>query len=133
MRTVFWVGAVVSAGLLAGCSGDSSPQGHVSGREEELREVWQMYKDHLDARKRPPAKLQDLIPYEPAAINGFGALRDDRVVLLWGATGLTAGQPARVLAYDKEVPEKGGPVLLQDGTVKTMSADEFKSAPKAGK
>jgi hypothetical protein len=38
-----------------------------------------------------------------------------------------------VLAYETEVPEKGGAVLMQDGTVKTMTADEFKSAPKAGK
>ncbi|HVK16059.1 MAG TPA: hypothetical protein VM533_03860 [Fimbriiglobus sp.] len=132
MRTAFWTGIVAAVGLLAGCSGESAPQGHIAGREEELREVWQMYKDHLDARKRPPAKLQDLVPYEPAAINGFGALRDDRVVLLWGGSA-TAGQPPRVLAYEKEVPEKGGAVLLQDGTVKAMTADEFKSAPKAGK
>jgi hypothetical protein len=132
MRTVCWIGTVTVVGLLAGCSGASAPQGHIAGREEELREVWQMYKDHLDARKRPPAKLQDLVPYEPAAINGFGALRDGRVVLLWGGSA-APGQPARVPADVKEVPEKGGAVIMQDGTVKTMTADEFKSAPKAGK
>ena len=37
-----------------------------------------------------------------------------------------------VLAYLKTVPEQGGLVLLQDGwTVKTMTVNEFKAAPKA--
>ncbi len=132
MRTVCGVGTAMVIGLLVGCSGESVPQGHIAGREEELREVWDMYKAHLDARKRPPARLQDLNPYEPSAINGFGALRDERVILLWGGSA-PSGQKDRVLAYEKGVPEKGGSVLLQDGTVKTMTADEFKAAPKAGK
>ena len=36
-----------------------------------------------------------------------------------------------VLAHEKKVPESGGYVLMQDGTVKEMSASEFGSAKKA--
>jgi hypothetical protein len=38
-----------------------------------------------------------------------------------------------VVAYEKKVPTEGGHVLLQDGTVKQMTAAEFQSAPKAKK
>lgn len=38
-----------------------------------------------------------------------------------------------ILAYGKEVPESGGYVLLLDRTVKKMTAEEFRAAPKAGK
>ena len=35
-----------------------------------------------------------------------------------------------MLAYHKDVPEKGGEVLMQDGTAKKMTAEEFQAAPK---
>jgi hypothetical protein len=38
-----------------------------------------------------------------------------------------------VVAYQKGVPTDGGFVLLSAGTVKKMTADEFSTAPKAGK
>ena len=38
-----------------------------------------------------------------------------------------------VLAYEKQVPDSGGNVLMLDRSVKKMTADEFKSAKKAGK
>jgi hypothetical protein len=64
----------------------------------------------------------------PAAI---GALRNGDLLLYWGV-GLSDGPeaPGTVLAYGKEVPEKGGDVLMQDGSTKTITAEEFKSARK---
>ena len=35
-----------------------------------------------------------------------------------------------LLAYEAAVPEKGGAVLLADGTITTMTAAEFAAAPK---
>ena len=46
---------------------------------------------------------------------------------------LTAGTSSTVLAYEKDVPTKGGQVAMADGQVKTMSADQFAKATKAGK
>ena len=53
------------------------------------------------------------------------------MLVYWGA-GLSDGPDAAstVLAYQKDVPEKGGEVLMQDGTPKKMTADEFKAARK---
>ncbi|AMV36268.1 hypothetical protein [Planctomyces sp. SH-PL62] len=36
-----------------------------------------------------------------------------------------------ILAYGKDVPTKGGAVLLLNRTVRRMTADEFKAAPQA--
>jgi hypothetical protein len=36
-----------------------------------------------------------------------------------------------VLAYDKDAAEKGGAVLMADGTVKTMTAPEFAAVKPA--
>ena len=37
----------------------------------------------------------------------------------------------KVLAYEKDVPQKGGAVVMADGTVKAMTPEEFQAAPKA--
>jgi hypothetical protein len=37
-----------------------------------------------------------------------------------------------VLAYWKTVPEMGGPVLMLDRRIRTMTAEEFKAARLAG-
>jgi hypothetical protein len=61
------------------------------------------------------------------------AIKSGELVVQWGAPQSTEGEPSdAVLAYGKTGPEQGGPVLLQDGwTIKSMTADEFKTAPKA--
>ena len=38
--------------------------------------------------------------------------------------------PSAILAYEKDAPEKGGYVVLFDGTVKKVSVEEFASTPK---
>jgi hypothetical protein len=44
---------------------------------------------------------------------------------------MTAGTGNTVLGYEKDAPTKGGLVLMGDASVREMSADEFKNAPKA--
>ena len=56
-------------------------------------------------------------------------LREGTLVYLWGAT--YAADIEKVAAHEKKVPAEGGWVLLQSGTVREMTADEFKAAPKA--
>jgi hypothetical protein len=116
---------------LAGCDSSSDTTGYTPKGEELLREVWDMYQGHLQARRRPPAQLSDLDPYEPAAIHGYVALRDGDVVMLWGGPTPSPGA-SRVLAYQKQVPEQGGLVLYQDGTIKRLTADEFRTTPRSG-
>jgi hypothetical protein len=90
-----------------------------------------MYKEYTKDHKQPPRKLSDFDhPYEPAAINGYAALRDGTCVMLWGGSLPGANAGSTVLAYEKAVPEQGGTVLFQDGSIRTVTADEFRAAPK---
>ncbi len=81
--------------------------------------------------KPAPKALKDVLSREQGYPAAIGALRSKDVLLYWG-TGLADGPDAAatVVAYRKEVPEKGGEVLMQDGTAKAMTADEFKAARK---
>ncbi|WP_435015750.1 hypothetical protein TA3x_003301 [Tundrisphaera sp. TA3] len=65
-------------------------------------------------------------------------VRNGNIIVQWGATlpdiKEEPGQSTapEILAYGKDVPEKGGYVLHLDRTVTKMTAEEFKAAPKAG-
>jgi hypothetical protein len=127
---ITWIRRAVLAlavGLAAGCGGDNKP---VPPRtDDELLEVWGMYHDSAAAARKPPAALRDVERFEPQYLNGYSAVFDGRVHVAW-STPLT-GTPAdanRVLAYQAEVPEKGGRVLMADGTLRTMSAAAYASA-----
>jgi len=65
------------------------------------------------------------------------AINDGTYVILWGADPARPGPGGAantILGYVKDAPEKGGVVLMLDGTVNLkMTAEEFKAAPKAGK
>jgi hypothetical protein len=81
--------------------------------------------------KPAPKVLKDMLSREQGYPAAIGALRNKDVLLYWGVS-LADGPNATetVVAFGKDVPEKGGEVLMQDGTVKAMTADEFKAARK---
>jgi hypothetical protein len=127
------VPALLTAALLTGCGGGS---GSVSvpadaTAQAALEELGSVIKSAADQKQRPPGKPADLDKYEPIAMAGVSAVAQKKVVYLWGA-GYKPGGTA-VVAYAATAPDQGGPVLLEDGTVKEMTAAEFAAAPKAGK
>ncbi|HYH64240.1 MAG TPA: hypothetical protein VD866_06035 [Urbifossiella sp.] len=125
-----WV--VVALALAAGCTGPSGSSPTATGPtgKQALDDLAAMLKQVAADGKRPPARPADLEPYDAAFLSASLGITRKEIVYRWGA-GLTGG-PA-VVAYETAVPEKGGWVLLQDGTVKELTAGEFASAPKAGK
>jgi hypothetical protein len=122
---------LLALGLFGGCRG-TTPTGHTPERKEVLGEIGAMYNAYVNEHRSAPRSLTDLDPYEPANQAGFRALRDGECVLYWGPPP-KADPAATILAYDKSVPETGGCVLLLDGTIKELSASEFRDAPKVGK
>jgi hypothetical protein len=64
--------------------------------------------------------------------NAFDRIQSGEFVIVWGV-GLSKapGTGNQVLAYEKKAPLEGGAVLLRNGTVKTMTSEEFSKAPKA--
>jgi hypothetical protein len=128
--------ALVAAGCGATTSG---PMTQTQGEEFSLNQVGELCRMYQHAKKKPPEKLADLATVKSMAENGYEALRNGKAVLLYGATlpdtkeEPGGGPDDEVLAYVAEVPQSGGKVLMLNRTVKTMTADGFKAAKKAGK
>jgi len=129
--------SVVTLVCLGGCSSSRNDSGGAGpDGSDTLREVGGLVSAHTGEQKRGPQKIADLARYEAGYPLGFEAVKSGNVVVVWGAKmtieegGGTSGT-TDVVAYEKKVPSEGGLVLLQNGTVKQMTADEFKSTPKA--
>ena len=76
-----------------------------------------------------PADLTDAPASHPV---GHAAVSAQEYVVFWKVPISPTGS-GTVLAYHKDTPRAGGSVIMQDGSVKTMSAEEFAAAPKAKK
>lgn len=124
--------------MLSGCA--PTPEGKGESPEQlNLREVAEVYRSYSLDHGNPPQDLKQIATLRPVGPGGIQALEAGDIVLNYGAAmtdtneGLAATSSDKVLAYEKKVPESGGLVLMLDRTVKTMTADEFKVAHKAGK
>jgi hypothetical protein len=102
--------------------------------KDKLAEVADMLQTVQREKAKPPARREELERVEPLMPQAGPDLRSGDIVYFWGAGLATGGNASStVLAHEKKVSTEGGWVLMQDGTIKQMSADEFRSAPKAGK
>ena len=128
MIRIAWAVVAIGCGLAAGCS-ESKPVISQTPNKDALAEIGQMLKSLADEGRRPPAKLAEMEPIEPMLPTAAAMIREGSLVYLWGADYRSRG--AKVAAYEKLVPTDGGFVLFQDGTIKEMTPDEFRAAPKA--
>jgi hypothetical protein len=92
----------------------------------------------LSGRRRPcedrPACAQtaEIVRYENVGPTGYNMVQKGEIVVVWGANP-REGASDRILAYEKQTPQSGGFVLMQDGmTVKELTSVEFQAAQKAG-
>jgi hypothetical protein len=97
---------------------------------QELKNVHTYY--FGEGTTPPPAKLEEMKDLQREYPKLYHALKEGHYIMAWGAHPSDSGGRA-VLAYWEAVPVQGGPVLLVNGEVVMMSAEEFKAAPKAGK
>jgi hypothetical protein len=124
--------------VLAGCGGKAEPLSTAAMDDVRLRDVGELYRSHQLAKQKPPKSLKDFAPFGNGAPTAYSAIRSGQVVVRYGATlPDTDEEPSssasdEVLAYVKDVPEKGGPVLMLDRRMRTMTSDEFKAAKLAG-
>ena len=123
---------VAVAALLAGCSSRTGGPAPPPPPAEDLRELAGVYEYLAAQGKPPPKKLEDLREFGGGVLGAaWPKLESGDYVVFWGA-GRAPGSSA-VLAYESKTPTDGGAVLLQDGTVTTMTAAEFQAARKAGR
>ena len=101
----------------------------------DLKQIGLAYHNHIDSTTKPPQKAEDLAPYFENSKKLLDHLKTKRIEFYYGVglLQMTEGSSNTVLAYEKDTPEKGGLVLFGDGSVRKLSADEFKKAPKAKK
>ena len=128
--------AVLASALASGCGsgGFSTP---ADPKDLAYQGIMNEVADLLLNRKmegpRPPSDVKDLEKYRVGWPNGFKQIQQGDIVVAWGAP-LVEGASDSILAHQKQCPDSGGFVLMQDGTtIKKLTADEFKSAKKAGK
>jgi hypothetical protein len=101
----------------------------------DLKQIGLAYHSCIDATNKAPAKAEDLAPFFENNKRLLALLKNEDIVFFYNVTLLQmpAGSSNTVLAYVKDVPDKGGLVLMGDVSVKKMSAEEFKKANLAGK
>jgi hypothetical protein len=104
-------------------------------RDNELKAIGLAYHSLNDAKGTPPKGPDDLAPFLADFPDALQALKSGEIVFLYGVPirviNLLDGTSQTVLAYEKDAPNRGGLVLMADGSTQTMSPDEFAKAPKA--
>ncbi|HEY1377241.1 MAG TPA: hypothetical protein VGF55_10630 [Gemmataceae bacterium] len=120
---------VVAAGLatpLAGCSRPAAPT-EIDPAQGVLSDIWEMYDGYVLQHHKPPTQMSDFKGLQVPFPRGHTELTAGRYVVRFGTPLEPAG---KLLAYPKDAPQKGGMVLLNDGTTKSMTADEIQAAIK---
>jgi hypothetical protein len=95
----------------------------------ELNEIHEIYGSAEKKNEKPPGGLADLAEYFKMAPTTFQAVQNGEIAIVWGIH-VGRGEKA-LLAYETASLEKGGTVILADGSTKKMSADELKAAVQA--
>ena len=133
-----WLGLVpVLLGLTAGCGGEGSQTAATADDKVYLETLAEDYRMYTIAKKQPPRKIDDMKALQNMVSPAVEVVRKGDIIVEWGAalpdTKEEPGQSTapEILAYGKDVPEKGGYVLHLDRTVSKMTPEEFKAAPKA--
>jgi hypothetical protein len=124
------------AALAAGCGGSNRPTTSDDADAFRLTQVGELCRHFQFANKKPPQRVDDLARLRSMGGNGYEALQSGDIVLMCNATlpdldedsGHSESQ--EILAYQKDVPQSGGYVLLLNRSVRKMTTDEFKAASK---
>jgi hypothetical protein len=117
--------------LPLGCSGKPSADPEMTRRNTDLGAVYEIYSQYVKANQRPPKQLSDLTQrqYQGIYPEGVRALQSGDYIVVWGVN--LDKSASTVLAYEKNAPKQGGAVLLTNGSVEKMSADQLNAALKA--
>jgi hypothetical protein len=112
--------------LAAGC-GKAAEDPKVQRSIAELGEFYEVYMLYAKNNQRPPNGASDLKEYQKLYPTGMQAVQKGDFVVVWATP---TGSSGTVLAYKKDAPKQGGAVLMADGTIKTMSAEDLQAALK---
>ena len=118
----------LAVATLVGCGGQRADPPPTMGKMvTNLKELLAEYQKQHDGKA--PNAIADFGELGNSFDGGMWTLRTNKVIYIWGAPLTPAGHA--VIAYEAQTPESGGEVLLEDGTVKSVTTAEFAAAPKA--
>ena len=107
-----------------------------AGQQKTKNDIMQVslgYLNFVSTNKKPPASEKEFsAKANPEEVAALGKLQSQGYKVYWGVDpGKTSGGAGNtVLIYPGDAATKGGMVGMADGTVKTMTADEFNKAAK---
>jgi hypothetical protein len=102
--------------------------------QNDLRLIGLAFFQFDDANSgKAPSKAEDLKKFLGDSPEAAKKLDSGELVFIYGANVKSMGTGAAntILGYEKDVPTKGGAVLMGDCTVKQMTVQEFGAAAKA--
>jgi hypothetical protein len=99
-----------------------------TGRVNPMNDLRQFAQFYLiqETSGRPPKSLADLPDFRRDMPEVAKAIDDGIYVVHWGVRGNTAGRSNTILAHVRDAPTAGGVVVMLDGSVHNMTAEEFK-------
>ena len=109
--------------LVTACGGPTVVTPPPPDLTDGLKELAEVYKYRADMKQPAPGRLEDLTEHQAALGNAWRLIQDGAIVVVW-KSGYSSNS-GEVLAYEKQVPTSGGKVLLRNGSVKQIGADEF--------
>jgi hypothetical protein len=122
----------VGLAFVPGCGSRTSEDPTILNQRNDLTEIYDMYNIYMKKNERPPQQASDLLQ-KPDQVHSAGmrALKNNDYLVVWGVD--VKKNSGAVLAYEKAALEQGGTVLMADGDIRKMSAEELKAALPAGK
>ena len=132
MRWEACAGVLLLFVAVAGCGASPSTpeEGEKIYDNAKMEEVAELYRGFVFEFKKPPTKVADLARFEMGFPNGYRQIKTGEILVFWGIP-LSDDAADKILAYEKKVPDEGGLALMQDGkTVRPITSEEFKAAPR---
>ncbi len=113
--------------LAGGCKGSAPSDPDTELQKGELGHLYEAYFTFVKKNQQPPASVDDLAQFQTIFPFAIKAVQDGKYQVVWG---VSSKDSRTVLAYETGAAEKGGMVLMADGKIKKMSAQELQAAAK---
>jgi hypothetical protein len=140
VRLCWCAGGLILIGLILGCGRFRPIQNAQVAQDAEAAEpdlddletIAEAYKDFVEEHSSGPKDQAALFEYLEEETTAQEALKTGQIVFHYGITRerVPRGIAATVVAYEAKVPQEGGRVIMGDGEIRTVTAQEFKELPQ---